>query len=388
MSIQRFAIPGVRLAQQHAVFQAELNQAVAQVIKRAVFTPAAEVEAFEAEFAEYVGAGYAIGVASGSAALLLALKGLGLEAGAEVISVPNVDISASAPITHAGGCLVWTDIDPRTFNLDPQGLEESITAKTRAIIVTHMYGNPAEMDTLSKIANGYGIPVVEDAALAPGATYRGQPVGSLGQIACFSFSPGKPLGALGKAGMVVTNAAYLADKVRMFSSYGFRHSSLKRIEQGQVGAQFEYQVQGYNARLDELQAAVLRVKLRHLDGWNQQRRKNAALYREILAELEPEHLLLPQNTAGSEPTFRVFVIRTPQQEPLLQHLAEAGIWSGLHYVPPLHLQPAYRYLGYGPGSFPQTELVAGELLCLPTIPELSSAEVEKVGETIRQFFLS
>jgi dTDP-4-amino-4,6-dideoxygalactose transaminase/ABC-type branched-subunit amino acid transport system substrate-binding protein len=383
---QKFVIPGSRLAQQHAAIQTELDQAVAAVIRRAVFTPGPEVEAFEAEFASYIGVKYAIGVSSGSAAVLLALKSLGLQPGDEVISTPQVDISASAPVTQAGGRLVWVDIHPRTYNLDPEQLAPPITPRTRAIVVAHMYGNPADMQRILAIAGRHGLPVIEDAALAVGATCQERQVGSGGTLGCFSFSPGKILGAFGKAGMVVTNDAALTQQVRMWSSYGFDRASLEAIERGKVGAQFEYRAEGFNARLDELQAAVLRVKLRHLDSWIRRRRENARLYRELLADLEPEHLLLPQDTLGAEPAFRLFVIRLPQRDRLMRHLAEAGIWSGLNYVPPLHLQPIYHYLGYHPGDFPQTELVARELLCLPAMPELSGQEIEQVGERVRQFF--
>jgi dTDP-4-amino-4,6-dideoxygalactose transaminase len=382
----KFVIPGSRLAQQHAAIQTELDQAVAAVIRRAVFTPGAEVEAFETEFAGYIGVKYAIGVSSGSAAVLLALKALGLQPGDEVISTPQVDISASAPVTQAGGRLVWADINPRTYNLDPEQLAAAITPRTRAIIVAHMYGNPADMQPILEIAGRHGLPIIEDAALAVGAIYQGRQVGSWGTLGCFSFSPGKILGAFGKAGMVVSNDATLAQQVRMWSSYGFDLTSLEAIERGAVGAQFKYQAEGFNARLDELQAAVLRVKLRHLDGWVRRRRENASVYRQKLADLEPEQLLLPRDTVGAEPAFRVFVIRSPQRDRLMRHLAEAGTWSGLSYVPPLHLQPVYHYLGYRPSDFPQTELVARELLCLPMIPELSGQEIEQVGETIRQFF--
>lgn len=386
--MSKFAIPGSRLVQQHAALQTELDEALDRVMRRAVFTPAAEVEAFEQEFAAYVGGNYGVGVTSGSAAVLLALKALGIQPGDEVISTPQVDISASAPISQAAARLVWVDIHPRTYNLDPAQLEAAITPRTRAIVVAHMYGNPADMQPILEIADRHTLPVIEDAALAVGAKYQGRQVGSIGRLGCFSFSPGKMLGALGKAGMVVTNDPELARQVRIWSSYGFDLTSLEAIERGVVGAPFDYIAEGFNARLDELQAAVLRVKLRHLDRWVRLRQEHARRYRQMLAELEPEHLLLSQDTPGSEPAYRVFVLRSPQRDGLMRHLAGAGIWSGLNYVPPLHLQPVYQRLGYGPGTFPQTELVARELLCLPTIPELSSQEVEKVGETIRYFFVN
>ena len=388
MLTHHITIPGSRLAQQHAAIQEELDEAIAGVISRATFTAATEVQAFEQEFADYMGVKYAVGVASGSAAVLLALKALEIQPGDEVISTPNVDISASAPITQAGARLVWVDIQPHTYNLDPDRLEAAITSGTRAIVAVHMYGNPVALERILDIAERYGLAVVEDAALAVGATYRGRQVGGLGMLGCFSFSPGKILGAFGKAGMVVTNDAGLAQRVRIWSSYGLDLASLQAIERGAIGARFECVAEGFNARLDELQAAVLRVKLRHLDESVRRRRANALLYREMLADLEPEHLILPQDTPHSEPVFRVFVVRSRQRDRLMRHLAEGGIWSGLSYVPPLHLQPVYQYLGYKSGCFPQAEIIADELLCLPTIPELSGPEIKQVGETIRRFFLS
>ena len=381
-------IPGNRLAQQYESIRVSLDEAISRVTQRGVFTPSIEVEAFEEEFARYVGVRHAVSVASGSMAVMLALRALGIKAGDEVISVPNVDVAASAPIAHAGGRAIWVDILPRTYNLDPDQLEEQITSKTRAIVAVHMYGNPAEMDRILEIAGRFEIPVVEDAALALGAVYRGQQVGTIGHIGCFSFAPGKILGALGKAGMVVTNDADLAKQVRVLSMYGFHPSSIEAIQSGSAGARFEYLVEGFNACMDELQAAILRVKLRHLDSWLRRRRENAGLYRQLLSDLGPEHLLLPEDTPGSEPVFRFFVVRSPKRDGLMQLLSEAGIWSGLAYVPSLHVQPVYQHLNYRIGSFPQTEQVARELLCLPTVPELSLQEVEKVGETVLQFFTS
>jgi dTDP-4-amino-4,6-dideoxygalactose transaminase len=317
---------------------------------------------------------------------MLALIALGKEAGAEVISVPNVDISASAPIAHAGARAVWVDINPRSYNIDPELLEDRISTRTRAIVAVHMYGNPADMDPILRIADQHRIPVVEDAALAHGAWYTGRRVGSLGKIACFSFCPGKILGAVGQAGIVVTDDAALAERVRILASHGFEPQGLEAIVRGQVGARFEYVTEGYNAQMDELQAAVLRVKLRHLDAMLERRRANAAIYRELLSDLEPEHLLLPQDTPGSQPVYRMFVIRCSRRDELQRFLAAEGIWTGLAYVPPLHLQPAYKHLGYRPGAFPRTEQVAEELLCLPTVPELSTQEVRTVADRIRSFF--
>ncbi|MFN8497942.1 MAG: DegT/DnrJ/EryC1/StrS family aminotransferase [Anaerolineae bacterium] len=379
-------IPGGRLAQQQANLRPALDAAVQRVVDRAVYTPDVEVAHFEAEFAQYIGVRHAIAVASGGAAVMLALRAVGVGAGGEVISVPNVDISASAPIAHAGGRPVWVDIHPRTYNLDPTQLEAAITPRTRAIVVVHMYGSPAAMRPILTIAERYRLAVIEDASLAHGAMYGGQRVGSLGRIGCFSFSPGKLLGALGEAGIVVTNDAALAERVRVLGAYGFNVASLNAVRRGVIGARFEYEAEGFNAGMDELQAAVLRVKLPHLDGWLAQRRAHAALYRERLAALEPEYLLLPEDDLEGEAVYRNFVIRTPRRDALQAYLAGRGIWSGLMYVPPLHVQPVYHGLGYAHGAFPVTEQVTRELLCLPTYPELTRPEIERIVDTIEHFF--
>lgn len=383
---QTYRIPGSRLAQEYESIQREVDPVVARVLQRGAYCPDVEAEAFEREFASYVGVAHAVGVNSGSMAVMLALMAVGGEPGGRIVSVPNVDISAFAPIAHAGAQAIWVDIDPHTYNLDVEQLEAALTPHTRAILAVHMYGNPLSMDRILEIAGRHGVPVVEDASLAHGATYRGRKVGSIGDIAAFSFCPGKILGGVGQAGAVVTNDANLAERVRVLSKYGFDLQSLEAVVQGRVGARFKYEREGFNARMDELQAAVLRVKLRHLEDWLARRRANARIYCEMLSDLVPEHLQLPAHAAGAEPVYRMFVIRCARRDELQAYLAEAGIWTGLAYVPPLHLQPVGRYLGYGPGSFPQTERVADELLCLPTIPELSSDEIAWVAETIRSFF--
>jgi dTDP-4-amino-4,6-dideoxygalactose transaminase len=249
-----------------------------------------------------------------------------------------------------------------------------------------MYGNPADMDRIGAIASRRGLAVVEDAALALGATYRGTGVGAIGTAGCFSFSPFKILGAFGQGGMAVTNDAALAARVRLYSDHGLEPESLDAIRRGVAGARFICLVEGYNGHLDELQAAILRVKLRQLPRWQQQRVAHARLYREMLADLEPDHVILPVATPHAQAVYRVFVIRTTARDALLDHLAAAGIYAGVHDIPPLHLQPAYRHLGLGPGSFPATERVADALLCLSTAPELSSAEIEEVAHSVRAFF--
>jgi dTDP-4-amino-4,6-dideoxygalactose transaminase len=375
-----------RLQRQYASIKDEVDDAIARVVSRAVFTADREVDAFEAEYAAFAGARFGVAVGSGSEAIQFALEALEIRDGDEVVSVPNVDVSASSAITHAGARVVWTDIDPRTYNLDPAGLESKITARTRAIVAVHMYGNPADMDRIQDIARRHDVPVLEDACLAVGARYRGQPVGSLGLLGSFSFSPFKILGAYGQGGMITTSDESLARRVRMLSRHGFLPETLRAIHHQTPGAKFDYEIEGHNGLLDEIQAAVLRVKLRHLPDWLARRRANAAMYRMRLAELEPEHLLLPVDTPGGEPVYRVFVLRARQRDELLRHLVANRISAGTHYVPPLHFQTAYKHLRLGRGSFPATEIVADELICLPTIPEIEPDEIARVCDTIRAFY--
>ncbi|MBM3449952.1 MAG: DegT/DnrJ/EryC1/StrS family aminotransferase [Armatimonadetes bacterium] len=384
--VDRAPIPMARLQQQYASIKDEVDEAIARVVGRAVFTADREVDAFEAEYAAFAGARHGIAVGSGSEAIQFALEALQIQDGDEVISVPNVDVSASSAITHAGARVVWTDIDPRTYNLDPDGLEAKITPRTRAIVAVHMYGNPADLDRIGAIATRHGIPIVEDGCLAVGARYGGKGVGSWGALGSFSFSPFKTLGAYGQGGMITTNDEGLAKRARMLSRHGFLPETLRAIHHQTPGAKFDYEIEGHNGLLDEIQAAILRVKLRHLPAWLTRRRENAAVYRARLADLEPEHLMLPVDTPGGEPVHRVFVLRAQRRDELLRHLVAHRISAGTHYVPPLHFQTAYRHLGLGRGSFPQTELVADELICLPTIPEVAASEIEIVCDTIRAFY--
>ena len=375
-----------RLQQQYTAIKDEIDEALARVVARAVFTADQEVDAFEREFAVFAGARWGIAVGSGSEAIQFALEALRIRDGDEVISVPNVDVSASSAITHTGARVVWVDIDPRTYNLDPGGLEAKITPRTRAIVAVHMYGNPADMDRIWEIARRHGIPVLEDGCLAVGARCNGKPVGSLGLLGSFSFSPFKILSAYGQGGMITTSDDDLARRARMLSRHGFLPETLRAIHRQTPGAKFDYEIEGHNGLLDEIQAAILRVKMRHLPDWLARRRRNASIYLARLAELEPEHLLLPVATPGSEPVYRVFVLRAQRRDELMRLLSKNRISAGTHYVPPLHFQTAYQHLRLGRGSFPQTELVADELICLPTIPEISVDEIEHICVTIRGFY--
>lgn len=385
-SLHQKEIPGRLPARQVEKIRQELDVALERVIQRAVFMPDIEVKAFQEEFAQFIGAEYGVGVASGGSGVTLALLALGIKPGDEVISVPNVDLSASAPISHSGARIVWTDIDPHTHNLDPNQLEEKITPRTKAIVVVHMYGNPVDMEAVLEISHRQNVPVVEDASLAHGAVYKGKKVGTFGQMGCFSCNPNKILGALGAAGIVVTNDEALAEKLQVISNYGFEPSCREAMKKGVPGARFRYQLEGYNSSLDELQAAVLRVKLRHLPEWIARRRENASIYYRLLAELSPEYLSLPQDTPASEPVYRVFVIRSHRRDELQLYLAQKGISTGLPYVPPAHLHSIYGHFGYGLGSFPKTEQAAEELLALPTIPELTTQEVMAIAEAVTDFF--
>jgi dTDP-4-amino-4,6-dideoxygalactose transaminase len=385
-SFLAFRIPLSRLTVQHELLRPELDEAIERVLRRGVFAPDEEVYGFENEFAAYLGARYAVAVGSGGAALTFALLSVGISAGDEVVSVPNVDLSASAPITHAGARLAWADIDDRSYTLDPAGLERRITPRTRAVIAVHAYGNPADMDPILQICREHRLAVIEDAALAPGAVYRGRRVGTFGDAACFSFSPTKPLGAIGEAGMIVTNDAGAAERARLISDHGYSRRSIASIRHGEIGAPYEYAVEGFNGVMDELQAAVLRVKLKHLNGWIERRRSHVAIYRAMLAHLEPEYLLLPRATPGSQPAFRSFVVRSSARTELMWYLAGRGIATSLAYGPPLHLHPVYKYLGYARGTLPRSESVAEELLGLPLAPELSEGEIHDVASEIQTFF--
>lgn len=366
-------VPFGDLARQAAALGPELTDALLRVSRGGWYVLGAEVAAFEAEFAHFCGAETAVGVASGAEALYLALAALDVGPGDEVITVANACVYQAAAILQAGARPVFVDIDPARHTLDPALLEAAISPRTKVIMPVHLYGRAADMAAIWAIARRYGLQVVEDAAQAHGARYDGPDGPAVGggasALTCWSFYPSKNLGALGDGGALTTGSAELAARLRRLRMYGW-------------GAKYiASEPGGRNSRLDELQAAALRVKLRHLATWNQARRERAAWYRELLAGLPLE---LPADTPGH--VYHLFVVQCDQRDELRQHLLAAGIGCDVHYPLPAHLQPAYASLGYQRGQLPHSERAAARLLSLPLFPELTRAEVEEVAQAVRGFF--
>ena len=328
-----------------------------------------EVEAFEREFAAFVGSNHCVGVGNGLDAIELAIRALGVGPGDEVIVQSNTYIATWLAVTRLGALVVPVEPDRETYNLDPGGVEAAITPRTRAIVAVHLYGHPADMDPLLEIARTHGIKVVEDAAQAHGARYKGRPVGSLGDAAAWSFYPAKNLGALGDAGAVTANDPDVADRVRVLRNYGSR-------------TKYVNEVRGVNSRLDELQAAVLRVKLPLLHGWNQRRCRVAARY---LDGLRGAGLRLPATAPGAEPVWHVFVVRSDARDRLQEHLTKNDVQTLIHYPIPPHRQAAYADLGYTVGAFPIAERIHRECLSLPIGPHLTEAQAGDVIDAVSSF---
>jgi len=365
-------IPLVDLHAQYETLKPEIDAAIQRVIDKTAFILGPEAKQFEENFARFCNVKHAIGLDSGTAALHLAMMALNIGAGDEVITTAHTFIATSEPIALLGARPVLVDIDPRTYNLDPQKLEAAITPRTKAIIPVHLYGQPAEMDVIMDIARKHNIPVIEDAAQAHGATYRNHSVGTFGLLTCFSFYPGKNLGAYGDAGALVTNDDELNHKIRMLRDHGRT-------------SKYEHEISGYGFRLDGIQAAVLDVKLKHLPAWNAARRAHADYYTELLSNVDAS-IVTPYEPAHVQAVYHLYVIRTRQRDELLQYLKERDIEAGIHYPVPLHMQPVYKNLGYQQGAFPATEQAAQEILSLPIYPELTHAQMERVVETMREFY--
>lgn len=344
--------PFLDLQAQYDSIRDELTDAAQRTLASQKFINGPEVAAFEQEIAEWNGSRFAIGCASGSDALLLALMALDIGPGDEVITTPFTFVATLTAILRLGATPVFVDIEPQTFNLNPALLAAAITPKTKAILPIHLYGLPADMDPIL----AHGIPVIEDAAQAIGALYKGRKVGNFGLVNCFSFYPTKNLGAAGDGGLLTTDDPRIADKLRVLANHG----STRR---------YYYDVLGINSRLDSLQAAILRVKLRHLDKWNAARQRIARTYSDAGIGFVP---------SASNHVFHQYTIRSPQRDALRQHLAEQGIPTEIYYPLPLHLQAAYRYLGYNEGAFPESEQAAREVLSLPIYPELHPEHQQKV----------
>lgn len=347
---------------QYLAHKREIDAAVARALAAGQYVLGEQVTAFEHEFAAYCNCAEGVGVNSGTDALILALKALGISAGDEVITVSHTAVATVAAIVATGARPVLVDIGPDSFTLDLQAAARAIGPKTKAIVPVHLYGLPADMDAIMDLAARHGLKVIEDCAQAVGARYRGRRVGSIGDASCFSFYPTKNLGAIGDGGMVLTNNSEVAARVRQLRQYGWNSARDSEIE-------------GVNSRLDELQAAILRVKLVHLDADN---RRRAAVARRYDEGLRATGLKLPQASTTSEHAYHLYVTRSAHRDKLLQRLREGGIAAGVHYPVPVHHQPAYRDRGFDPFPLPHTEQVAGEVLSLPMYPELTDAEVESV----------
>jgi len=362
-------VPFVDLAAQHRLLASEVQPAIAAVLERGDFILGEELSLFEEEFAAYCGVKHAIGVDSGTSALELVLRGFDIGPGDEVITAANTFIATALAISYTGARPILLDINPQTYNINVACVEGAITERTKAIIPVHLYGQPAEMDPIMQIAGKYGLVVIEDACQAHGARYRGRRVGSIGDAAAFSFYPSKNLGAYGDGGMIVTNSTAIAQRVRMLRDYGqtrkYHHDSM-----------------GYNRRLDTLQAAVLRAKLQYLDAWNAARRHRARLYGKLL---DHSSVVLPTEADYADHVYHLYVIGVEDRDGLRAYLHDKGIATGIHYPIPIHLQLAYRDLGYERGDFPISERCAEQILSLPMYAELTPSSIAYVAEAIRHY---
>jgi dTDP-4-amino-4,6-dideoxygalactose transaminase len=366
------AVPLIDLSAQHAPLRSELDAAFGRVIDSSAFVNGPEVAAFEDEFAEFCEVRHAVGVGNGTDALVLALRAVGVGPGDEVVTVPFTFAATAEAICHVGARPVFTDIDPRTFNMDPAALQRTLDRhrNVRAVVPVHLYGQPAAMDAISELTRVAGAALIEDSAQAHGARYRGRRVGALGDAACFSFYPAKNLGALGDGGAVTSADDDVAARLRLLRDHG-------------QGRKYEHDHVGFNSRLDALQAAVLRVKLRHLEHWNARRRALAEAYGERLADVKG--LALPGIAADCEHVFYLFVVRCAHRDSLQSFLRDRDIASAVHYPRPLHLQPAFAFLGYGAGDFPNAEQCASEVLALPLYPEMTDTALQQVSAAVREW---
>jgi dTDP-4-amino-4,6-dideoxygalactose transaminase len=368
---EQLGVPFVDLRAQHHGIRQELDQAVQDVIESTAFVLGPAVQDFESDFAQYLGVDHAVGTSNGTTALQLALLALGVGEGDEVIVPAQTFIATAEAVAHVGARPVFVDVLESTACMDPAALASAITPRTRAIVPVHLFGQAAELDSILEVARARGIPVVEDACQAHGATYHGRRVGSFGIASCFSFYPGKNLGAFGEGGAVVTNDAHLASRVRRLRDHG----QSQRYHHTEIG---------YNARMEGIQGAVLSVKLRYLDRWNESRRAHAAYYREWL---EGSGVRLPVEAPRREHVYHLFVVRSEDRNILREHLTHQGIQTGLHYPVPLHLQPAFSSMGHRPGAFPAAEAWAKQALSLPMFAELTRAQLDDVIEGVKSHSL-
>jgi dTDP-4-amino-4,6-dideoxygalactose transaminase len=361
-------IPFVDLKAQYHSIKPEIDTAIARVLESGEFASGSEVVAFEKEFAAYCQANYAVAVNSGTSALHLALLAAGVGPGDEVITVPFTFVATVAAILYTGARPVFVDIEPRSFTMDVNQIESAITPRTKAILPVHLYGQPADMEPILEIAGRFALRVIEDAAQAHGAEYKNRRVGAIGDIGCFSFYPGKNLGAYGEGGIVVTKHSEHAEKAKLLRDWGQKEK-------------YQHVLKGYNYRMDNLQGSILKVKLRHLDTWTEARRANANVYNDLLSKTE---LITPGEMPYSRHVYHLYVVRSIRRNALQQDMSREGIQTGIHYPIPVHLQPAYADLGYHTGDFPRSEQAAHEVLSLPMSPQLSGTKQERVATALRR----
>ena len=359
-------VPSLDLKAQYRSIKPEIDAAVARVLDSGQFVLGSEVAAFEQEFATHCGAADCIALNSGTSALHLALLAAGIGPGDEVITVPFTFVASVAAILYVGARPVLVDIDARSFTLDPTAIEAAITHRTKAILPVHLYGQPADMDPIIEVARRHGLVVIEDAAQAHGAQYKGRPVGSLADMACFSFYPGKNLGAYGEGGAVTTSNPDYTRTIRMLRDWG-------------QDRKYHHVLRGFNYRMEAFQGAILRVKLRHLERWTEARRAIVDKYNRRLADSGVER---PTEMPWARHVYHLYTLRTENRDALQKALLENGIQTGIHYAAPVHLQPAYANLGYRPGALPQSEKAAEEVLSLPLYPEMTDAQIESVSQAL------
>jgi dTDP-4-amino-4,6-dideoxygalactose transaminase len=361
-------VPYLDLKAQYRSIKPEIDAAIAGVLESAQFVLGSEVSGFEREFAAYCGSAECVALNSGTSALHLALLAAGVKAGDEVITVPFTFVASVAAVIYAGARPVLVDIDPRSYTMDPSKLEAAITPRSRAILPVHLYGQPTDMDSIMEVARRHRLAVIEDAAQAHGAHYKGRPIGNRSDITCYSFYPTKNLGAYGEGGAVTTNNAEYAETIRKLRDWG-------------QDSKYHHVFRGYNYRMEGLQGAILRVKLRHLNQWIEARRAVAGRYANMLANCGVD---LPQEMPWARHVYHVYTLRAEDRDGLRSALQAEGIQTAVHYALPAHLQPAYSDLGYSKGSFPQSEAAAAQVLSLPIYPEIPEQAVVRVGNAVKK----
>jgi dTDP-4-amino-4,6-dideoxygalactose transaminase len=362
-------VPFMDLKLQYAAIRDEILPAVAKVLESAQFVLGSEVAAFEEEFAAFCSAEYGVAVNTGTSALHLALLAAGVGPGDEVITIPCTFVATVAAIRYTGATPVFVDVDPTTYTMDVNKIEAAITSRTKVVLPVHLYGNPSDLDPIVEIAHRHNLLVIEDAAQAHAAEYRGRRCGSIGDMGCFSFYPGKNLGAYGEGGLVTTNNPEFAKTIRMLRDWG-------------AEKKYEHVLKGFNYRMEGIQGAILRVKLKYLEQWTEARRAHAAAYAKVLSQ---SGLTLPTERLGDRHVYHVYAVLTNRRRELIESLASQNVQTGIHYPFPIHLLPAHADLGYHAGDFPVSEQIAAQELSLPMYPEMTDAHIEAVGNAVLAF---